>query len=239
MSRTRTPKKIRFDEPVDAGVPAPDRRVGALEAVADDHVRGRPRPASRSVSRPTSATLNWRSPSMKAIEPVARGPEAGPQRGAVAEVRGVVDDAEDVRMLGRQLVGDGRRPVARAVVHGDDLELLGQRRQRRQRLVDQGLEVGLFVVGREEEGQLGDPASRPAPDSAAVPSDPRLTLTGFPFDRATWSIGSDARPAQAVIRLACRIVGARVRLMPSTSRRRRRGSVKTGPYYPENLSKTS
>ena len=44
----------------------------------------------------------------------------------------------------------------RAVVDRDDLERLGERRQGRQRLVDQALEVGLLVVGREEVRQPGD-----------------------------------------------------------------------------------
>ena len=67
-----------------------------------------------------------------------------------------MDDAEDVRMEFRQLVGDGRSPVLRAVIDGDHLELLRQRGQCRQRLGDECLEVRFLVVGGEEERQLGD-----------------------------------------------------------------------------------
>jgi hypothetical protein len=46
----------------------------------------------------------------------------------------------------RDLLG----PVLRPVVDGDDLELVGDRGQRRERLRHQALEVGLLVVRREE-----------------------------------------------------------------------------------------
>ena len=70
----------------------------------------------------------------------------------------MVDDAEYIRVAPRQIVGYRRCPVLRTVVDGDDLESGRQGGQRRQRLVHEGLEVGLLVVGREEERQFGDPA---------------------------------------------------------------------------------
>ena len=70
----------------------------------------------RSISRPRSATLNWRSPSVKPIEPIARGPEPRSKRRAIAEVRGVVDRADDVGMGRGQAIGDRAGGVARAVV---------------------------------------------------------------------------------------------------------------------------
>ena len=68
----------------------------------------------------------------------------------------MVDDADDVGVGGRERVGEGRRAVLRAVVDRDDLERVGQGRQGLERLVDEALEVGLFVVGREEVGQARD-----------------------------------------------------------------------------------
>ena len=112
--------------------------------------------ASRSVRGPMSATLNWRSPSMNATSSIAGGPEARTQRGAVAQVGRVVDGADDAGVGGGQRVGDGRGGVARAVIDGDDLERVGEGRQRLERLLDEALEVGLLVVGREEVGQARD-----------------------------------------------------------------------------------
>ena len=93
-------------------------------------------------------------------ELVAGGAEAGAECRAVAEVGRVVDGADDVRMGGRELVGDLGGPVLRAVVDGDDLELVGEGRQGRQGFRDEGLEVGLFVVRGEEVAELGDPGRR-------------------------------------------------------------------------------
>src|SRR6185369_596006 len=70
----------------------------------------------------------------------------------VPEVRGVVHGSD--RWMGRgELVRDARRLVPGAVVDNDDLERLGERGQRGQRLRDEALEVGRLVVGREEVGQ--------------------------------------------------------------------------------------
>ena len=72
------------------------------------------------------------------------------------------DDVRDARAASSSAIAAGR--VARAVVDDDDLERLGERRQRLERLLDEPLEVRLLVVGREEVGQPGDaaPASRPS-----------------------------------------------------------------------------
>ena len=88
-------------------------------------------------------------------ELVAGRREARAERGAVAEVRRVVDGAHDVRVARGEVVGDRRRRVARPVVDRDDLERLREQRQRRERLVDEALEVRLLVVGREEVRQAG------------------------------------------------------------------------------------
>ena len=61
-----------------------------------------------------------------------------------------MDDPHDVRVGGREPVGDLGRPVGRPVVDGDDLEPLGDPRQGLERLLDQPLEVRLLVVGGEE-----------------------------------------------------------------------------------------
>ena len=65
-----------------------------------------------------------------------------------------VDGPDDPRMCGHQPLGDLRRPIRRAVVHDHDLEPIGERRQRHQRLLDQRLEVRLLVVRRKEVRQL-------------------------------------------------------------------------------------
>jgi hypothetical protein len=65
----------------------------------------------------------------------------------------MVDCADHVGMGGRELVGDGRRSIARAVVDRDDLEGVGQGRQDGERLLDQPGQVGLLVVSREEVRQ--------------------------------------------------------------------------------------
>src|ERR1035437_10819684 len=60
-------------------------------------------------------------------------------------------------MAGGQLVRNCGRSVLRAIVDGDYLELLRQSGQSGEGLIDQRLEVRLFVVGRKEEGKLRDP----------------------------------------------------------------------------------
>ena len=50
--------------------------------------------------------------------------------------------------------------VAAAVVHGDDLEALGEARQLHQRLLDQGLDVLGLVVGGKEVAQGFDARTR-------------------------------------------------------------------------------
>ncbi len=62
-------------------------------------------------------------------------------------------DGTDLRMHRRELVGDSRRLVLRAVVDDDDLEGVGDRREHLERFVNEAADVGLFVVGRKEVGQ--------------------------------------------------------------------------------------
>ena len=65
----------------------------------------------------------------------------------------MVDGADDPRVPRGQLVGQHARPVAGAVIDGDDLERLGDRRETFERLLDEALDVRLLVVGREEVGE--------------------------------------------------------------------------------------
>ena len=70
----------------------------------------------------------------------------------------MVDGAHDVRMLGGEAVGDApacasREPSLTAMISN----VVGERGQRRQGLLDEALEVGLLVVGGEEVRQAGDP----------------------------------------------------------------------------------
>ena len=110
----------------------------------------------------------------------ASGPEAGPESGPVAQVRRVVDDPERRRdawpRARRRWPACGRvEPSSTAMISN----LLGQRRQGAERLVDQSLEIGLLVVGREEERQLRD--RRPSIPTAVCRAGPAAALTGFPF----------------------------------------------------------
>ena len=92
-------------------------------------------------------------------ELVAGGPEARAERGAVAQVRRVVDDADEIGVRRCQFVGDGPGPVARTVVDRDDLEGVRQPGQRLS-LLDEAGEVGLLVVRREEVRQARRARSR-------------------------------------------------------------------------------
>ena len=83
----------------------------------------------RTVSRPRSTTRNWRSPSVKAMRSCRAAPKPDRRARTVAEVPFVVDDSDpSIRMRRREFVGDGRRGVARPVVHDDDLELVREGR---------------------------------------------------------------------------------------------------------------
>ena len=74
------------------------------------------------------------------------------QRAAVAEV-GVVVDGADLGVLRREAVGDLAGAIAAAVVDDDDFEISGEPASRLQRREGGGLDVGLFVVAGEEDGQ--------------------------------------------------------------------------------------
>ncbi len=65
-----------------------------------------------------------------------------------------MDDLDDSRVGLGQPVGQGSGPVARAIVNDDDLEPLGQCREGSQGVANEGLNVALFIVGREEIRQL-------------------------------------------------------------------------------------
>ena len=91
----------------------------------------------------------------------------------------MVDGPDDVRVRRRQLVGDRRRRVARAVVDDDDLERLGERRQRLERLLDEPREVrpprcgpgrsttGAATARRSSAGRAASPRADHAADVAA------------------------------------------------------------------------
>ena len=152
-------KEDPVGEAVDAGVPAADRRIGPLQAESDHDVRcvglGH---AGRQAADVDHPELTIAVDECDQLEP--GGAEAGSQGRSVAQVGGVMDDAEDVRVPPGEVVGDGGRPVFRAVVDRDHFEPVGQGRKGGQRLVDQGFEVGLLVVRREEERQSGDSGRR-------------------------------------------------------------------------------
>ena len=93
-------------------------------------------------------------------ELIAGRPEARAQRRTVALVHRVVDGPDDARMRSREFVGDGRRPVAGAVVDGDDLERVGEAGQDGEGFLDEALQVGLLVVGGEEVRQARDARGR-------------------------------------------------------------------------------
>ena len=63
-------------------------------------------------------------------------------------------DRAHLGMGGREVVGEPRRVVLRAVVDDDDLEPVGQAGQRLERLGHQAAEIRRFVVGGEEVRQL-------------------------------------------------------------------------------------
>ena len=159
------PDAIR--ELVEPGVDRADRRIGPPDAVADDGVRGiglvEPGNQPTEVGNPKLAI-----PVGEADEVVAGRPEARTERRTVAQVHRVVDRADDVRMGAREAVGDGRGPVLRAVVDGDDLEAVRESRQRDQGLLHERLEVGLLVVGREEVREGGDAGRRVEAHGAIV-----------------------------------------------------------------------
>ena len=58
-----------------------------------------------------------------------------------------------VRIVRRELVGDGARPVGAAVVHDDDLVIVGDAWQHRGHALDHDRHVALLVVRREERGE--------------------------------------------------------------------------------------
>ena len=114
-----------------------DDRVRALDPVADDRVRMvRLVEARRQPAEVRDLELAVAVGEREQV--VARRLEARAQGAAVAAVDRVVDDADDVRVLGREPVRDLGRPVLRPVVDGDDLELLGDPRQGLERLVRPG-----------------------------------------------------------------------------------------------------
>ena len=136
-------------EAIGARVGDPQRRVGALDPEADDDIGavrlGQPRGQAADVGDLELAVAVG-----EGDELVAGGSEAGAKRGAVAEVGRVVDDADDVGVGGGEGVGERRGAVLGAVIDRDDLEGVGEGRERLERLVDEALEVGLLVVRREE-----------------------------------------------------------------------------------------
>jgi len=155
------PEEDPVREMVNARIPTPDERVGPPDAIPDNHVRGVGR------GEPLRKPGHIRHPELAVAvdegdQTESSGPEPGAKGRAVAKVGGVVDYPEHVGVLAGELVGDGRRTVARAVVDGDNLELLGQLGEGAQGLIDQSLKIGLLVVSGEEEREFLDtPRRRP------------------------------------------------------------------------------
>ena len=146
-------------ELVGARVDGADDRVRPLDPEPDHRVRrvGRrdPRDEEPEIGDPELAVTV-----READELMLRRPEARPEGGTVALVDLVGHDPEDPRVGSRELGRDLAGPVLRAIVDGDDLERLGDRRERRQRLLHQRGEVRLLVVRREEVGERGDARRR-------------------------------------------------------------------------------
>ena len=146
-------------QPVRAGVHGPHERIGALDPETSHDVgcvrRGQAGRQPADVDDPELAVAVG-----EGDELVAGGPEPRQQGGPIASVDRVMHDAHDVRVPGRERVGEVRRPVAGAVVDGDDLERIGQARQCGEGLIDQRFEVGLLVMGREEIGETRDPVGQ-------------------------------------------------------------------------------
>jgi hypothetical protein len=164
-------------ELVEAGVDRPDRRVRPRDPVADDDVGG------VGLAEPAGQASEVRDAELavavgEAHEVVAGRPKARPERGAVAEVRGVVDGPDDVGMRRRQAVRDRGGRVLRAVVDGDDLEAVGERRQGVERLQHERLEVRLLVVGREEVGEGRNAGRGPEAHARIVAGGPCAVAEG-------------------------------------------------------------
>jgi hypothetical protein len=151
------PEEEPVGEPVGTRVQGSNEGVGASNAVPDDRVGGaRLEPLDKAPEiddLELAVTVRVR----KMVE--AGGGEPGPERGTVAEVGRVVDGANRWVRRG-QRVRQRRRRVPGAIVDDDDLERLGERRQRRQGLSHERLEVGGLVVGREEVRQGGQSLPR-------------------------------------------------------------------------------
>ena len=146
---------------IDPRICEADGRVGALDAVTDDDIRecrggridGLPHPVEQGgeVGDPELAVAV-----READQRIARSPQAGPERRAVALVQAVVDSTNHTGMLGGEPVRDGARAIGAAIVDRDDLESLGQDGQLLQRLCDELLDVLGLIVGREEVAQAID-----------------------------------------------------------------------------------
>ena len=141
-------------EAVGTRVGGADERIGALEAVAGDDVgssgRGHAIEQPGQVGDPELAVAVG-----EGDEVVARGAQAAAHGRAIALVDLVVHDA-DVWIRRSQAFGNLQRGVAAAVVDGNDLELVRERRQLLERLGDERLDVLGLVVRGKEVGQRRD-----------------------------------------------------------------------------------
>ena len=172
-----------------------DQGIGALDAEAHDDVRvvGPGEALGQAAEiRDTELAIAVG----EGDELVAGSPEARAERGAVAEVRRVVDDADEIGVRGGQLVGDRPRPIAGTVVDGDDLEGVRQPGQRLQRLLDEPGEVGLLVVGREEVREARDARGHVASSRRPTTRD-RLSGMGIGTGSMTNSSSSSAPVVEA------------------------------------------
>ena len=92
-------------------------------------------------------------------ELLARCGETGAQRGAVAAITFVPDQA-DARIGRGHAFHDRRGLIGAAVVDDEHLEVIGKRRARGERIGDRFFDDAFFVEGREEHRERGDACPR-------------------------------------------------------------------------------
>ena len=148
---------MRLRKPVEPRVDRADERVGSADAGSRRRRRaGRPRSMPRrepaEVLHPELAVAVGEGDEL--VAGGARSRTGAPRRSPGWSGGGRPGRRPDASAASRSAMR--RRRVARAVVDDDDLERLGERGQRLERLVDQRLDVRLLVVGGEEVRQARD-----------------------------------------------------------------------------------
>jgi hypothetical protein len=156
--RHRDARDAARDDPQHARDPLAPAAVAPAAAQAEQRVDSHPlRPEPGEVARIALAVgVQLEDPRRSARE---RGPIAGEAGGAVAGVR--LPHERHLRVVARELREDGRRRVARAVVHAQQLEGRRGGVQRRQPFAhDTGHGLGL-VVHRHHDEELGGHCGAP------------------------------------------------------------------------------